>query len=121
MIKSHTIFPSNKAALLKFSDLAAVSSSGIVSRAVLQTVELRVVHFVFDEGQELTEHSSPHRALVQILEGACDFLFDGKWQRLDAGSLLHMPPNHPHALKANHGPFSMLLTLGIQPKGEGGE
>jgi hypothetical protein len=28
---------------------------------------------------------------------------------------LHLPPNHPHAVRAAAGPFSMLLTLGAEP------
>ena len=39
----------------------------------------------------------------------------GRWQRLEAGMFLHMPPNHPHAVRAGAGPFSMLLTLGAEP------
>ena len=89
--------------------------AGIVSRALLQTPDMRVVLFSFAEGQELTSHSSRRRALVHILAGECDFFFAGRWQRLAAGALLHMPPGHPHAVRAAAGPFSMLLTLGAEP------
>ena len=109
-----TLLPTDEAQALKLAEAVQVSSSGIVSRTLLQTPETRVVLFTFADGQELTSHTSRRRAIVQILDGACDFQFAGKWQRLEAGTLLHLPPNHPHAVRANAGSFSMLLTLGAE-------
>jgi quercetin dioxygenase-like cupin family protein len=110
-----TLLAANEAQALKLADAAQASASGIVSRTVLQTPEARVVLFTFAEGQELTSHTNRRRALVQILDGACDFFFAGQWQKLEAGTFLHLPPNHPHAVRAGAGPFSMLLTLGAEP------
>jgi quercetin dioxygenase-like cupin family protein len=107
-----TLLSSTDAQSLVLADAAQTSPSGIVSRTVLQSAELRVVLFAFAEGQELTSHSSRRRALVQILDGSCEFFFAGAWQTLHAGAFLHMPPNHPHAVRAAAGPFTMLLTLG---------
>ncbi|HEX2855354.1 MAG TPA: cupin domain-containing protein [Opitutaceae bacterium] len=109
-----TLLPSDEAQALKLADAVQHSPSGIVSRTLLQTPEARVVLFAFAEGQELTSHTSRRRALVQILDGGCDFFFAGKWQRLEAGTFLHLPPNHPHAVRAATGAFSMLLTLGAE-------
>lgn len=111
---SSTLLPSDAAASLRLQDAAQVSESGIVSRTVLQTEEIRAVLFTFSAGQELTSHSSRRRALVHILDGECDFFFGGKWQPLTAGTLLHLPPREPHAVRAARGPFSMLLTLGAE-------
>jgi quercetin dioxygenase-like cupin family protein len=110
-----TLLSADSAQALKFADATQTSDSGIVSRTLLQCPEFRVVLFAFAEGQELTAHTNRHRALVQILTGVCDFFFAGKWQRLEAGEFLHLPPNHPHAVRAAAGPFSMLLTLGAEP------
>jgi quercetin dioxygenase-like cupin family protein len=112
-----TVLSSDDAQALTLADATHVAESGIVSRTLLQTPEVRVTLFTFAEGQELTPHTSRRRALVQILDGACEFLFAGKWQRLAAGTFLHLPPNHLHAVKAAGGPFSMLLTLGSEPAG----
>jgi quercetin dioxygenase-like cupin family protein len=111
---SHALLPPDRAQSISLAGAVQTSESGIVSRTLLQSAELRVVLFSFAEGQELTAHSSRRRALVQILEGECDFLFDGSWQRLTAGAVLHMPPDHPHAVRAVAGSFSMLLTLGAE-------
>jgi quercetin dioxygenase-like cupin family protein len=110
-----TLLDPNEAQALKLADAVQVSASGIVSRTVLQTPEVRAVLFTFAEGQELTSHTSKRRALVQILDGECVFFFAGQWQRLAAGTFLHLPPNHPHAVRATAGAFSMLLTLGAEP------
>ena len=110
----HTLLAADEAQSLQLSDAVQQSPSGIVSRTLLQTPEARVLLFTFAEGQELTSHTSRRRALVQILDGGCDFFFAGKWQRLEAGSFLHLPPGHPHAVRAGAGPFSMLLTLGAE-------
>lgn len=100
--------------MLTLADAVQTSPAGIVSRTVLQTPELRVILFAFAEGQELTGHSSKRRAVVQILQGEAEFQFNGEWQRLAAGTLLHLPPEHPHAVRAAGGAFSMLLTLGAE-------
>jgi len=110
----HQLLSADAAAALRLADATQASESGIVSRTVLQSPELRVVLFTFAEGQELTSHTSRRRAVVQILDGTCEFFFAGKWERLAAGALLHLPPNHPHAVRATAGPFSMLLTLGVE-------
>jgi quercetin dioxygenase-like cupin family protein len=107
-----TLLPIDQANALVLADVADVSPAGIVSRTLVQSPEVRVVLFSFDRGQELTSHTSRRRALVQVLSGACEFFFNGNWSRLDAGMLLHLPPDHPHAVRAAHGPFVMLLTLG---------
>ena len=114
-MSQRTLLPADTAQAIKLADAVQVSASGIVSRTVLQTPEARVVLFTFADGQELTSHSSRHRALVQILDGGCEFFFAGKWQDLTAGMFLHLPPGHTHAVRASSGPFSMVLTLGAEP------
>ena len=114
-MSQRTLLAADEAQALKLADATQVSASGIVSRTLLQTPEARVVLFTFAEGQELTSHTSRRRALVQVIDGECDFFFAGRWQRLEAGMFLHLPPNHPHAVRAGAGAFSMLLTLGAEP------
>ena len=111
------LLPADDAQALAFADVIQTSPSGLVSRTLLQTAELRVVLFSFAADQELTTHTSKRRALVQILEGAGDVFYAEKWQRLAAGTLLHLPPNHPHAVRAGAGAFSMILTLGSELPG----
>ena len=93
------------------------AANGIVSRTVLRTPGVRVVLFGFEVGQELSEHTAPYQALVQVLEGECEFRVSGEPYTLKAGDLLSMPPHAPHSLRAITR-FAMLLTL--VPPGLGG-
>src|SRR3954471_20352442 len=110
-----SLIPTDAAQSLALADAVQISSAGIVSRTLVQTPELRTVLFAFDGGQELTSHTSRRRALVQVLTGACDFFFSGAWHRLESGALVHLPPSHPHAVRAGAGAFTMLLTLAGEP------
>ncbi len=101
------------AKILSLASETNFAPNGIVSRTLLSTANSRVVLFGFSEGQELTEHTSTQHALIEILSGECEFSLDGQWHTLKAETLLHMPPNLRHAVKANQS-FSMLLTL-IKP------
>jgi quercetin dioxygenase-like cupin family protein len=104
------LIDSAQANVLSLPDETQFAANGIVSRTLLRTPTTRVVIFGFAQGQELSEHTSTARALVQILSGSCEFSLDGTRHELKAGDLLHMPANLPHAVKATER-FSMLLTL----------
>jgi len=110
---------SNDAGAAKILSLAAETQfapDGITSRTLLSTPNLRVIVFGFSKGQELTEHASTQQTLIEILSGECEFNLDGKSHTLKAGTLLFMPPNLRHAVKAKQ-PFSMLLTF-VTPAGQ---
>jgi quercetin dioxygenase-like cupin family protein len=109
-----TLIPAQNAGTLRLADATQVSAAGIVSRTVLQSPEMRVVLFTFADGQELTTHTNTRRAVIQVLEGTGEFFFNGRWEKLSAGTLLHLPPSAPHGVRAGAGPFSMLLTLGAE-------
>lgn len=97
--------------LLSTQSLIQYAEAGIVSRTLFAGKSLRVVLFAIAKGQELTEHTSTRRAFVQVLGGSCRFLFNGTWTPMRAGDLLHMPPGHSHAVKAETEDCSLLLTL----------
>ena len=109
MSENPLIDPANTK-IVSLADETKFAPNGIVSRTLLRTPNARVVLFGFAEGQELTEHTSTHHAVIQILSGECEFSLAGKPHALKAGDLLYMPPNLPHAAKATT-KFSMLLTL----------
>jgi quercetin dioxygenase-like cupin family protein len=104
-----------EAKILSLPDETQFAANGIVSRTLLRTPTTRIVLFGFAEGQELSEHTSTAQAVIQILSGRCEFSLHGKPHQLQAGDLLHLPPNLPHAVKATE-QFSMLLTLFKPPE-----
>ncbi|MCC7517628.1 MAG: cupin domain-containing protein [Verrucomicrobiae bacterium] len=107
---SEPVFKSDAHAVLDLRTETQYAANGIVSRTLFQGATGRVILFGFDKGQELSEHTSPYRAFVQILEGECEFLLGATWHKLKAGDLAHMTPGLPHAIRAVER-FSMLLTL----------
>ena len=66
--------------------------------------------FAFDRGQQLSEHTAPFHALVQVLEGEAQLTIGGRVVRARAGQAVLMPGGVPHAVKATER-FKMLLTL----------
>lgn len=108
-MSSRSLFDPNASSVIYLPEAAQFSEAGIVSRTLLDESGVRVTLFTFTAGQRLTEHATPARALVQILDGACEFTLAGKKTPLRAGDLLHMPPGLAHAVVAT-GAFSMLLA-----------
>jgi quercetin dioxygenase-like cupin family protein len=104
------VIDSGAAKVVSLADETKFAPNGIVSRTLLRTANSRIVLFGFSEGQELTEHTSPQNAVIQILSGECEFSLDGKLHTVKAGDFIYMPPNLPHAVRATT-QFSMLLTL----------
>ena len=90
--------------------LVAYQSASIVSREILKGATGKVTLFAFDEGEALSEHTSPFNALVQVLEGEVEITIAGKPHRVKGGELILMPAQQPHALKALQR-FKMILTM----------
>jgi quercetin dioxygenase-like cupin family protein len=117
IMSSSTLLPLDRAAVVPLLAAPAAVTPGIVSQSVLVARGLRVTLFRFSAGQEMSEHTSTARALVQVLAGRGDFDFNGQTQRLGPGDLLHLPPKLPHAVRAVED-MTMLLTqceIGREP------
>ena len=109
-MNSASLIAPDQCTSLALSEAAPEVGHGIVSRTLLAAPDLRVVLFTFAAGQELTEHTSTSRALIQVLTGECEFFVSGTPRVMKAGELLHLPPGTPHALRATS-EMRMLLTL----------
>ena len=99
--------PAQPIKLVSFVDY---QSGSIVSREILKGPNGRITVFAFDEGEGLSEHTSPFNALVQILEGGAEISISGQPHRVTAGDLILMPAQQPHALTAVKR-FKMILTM----------
>lgn len=102
------LFP--KSELLELQDQVNYSENSIVSRPVLKEPGGNVTLFAFDGGQELSEHTAPFDAMVQVLDGKAEIIIAGASHKLDRGKTIIMPAGVPHAVKA-HERFKMLLTM----------
>jgi len=98
------------ATVTKVAELIDYQQGAVVSREIVKKSGGNVTLFAFDEGEGLTEHTSPFDALVQILEGAADITVAGTTHRVQAGEMILMPANQPHALVASKR-YKMILTM----------
>ena len=98
------------AQVAKASEWVGYQNGSVVSREIVSRKMGTVTLFAFDEGQGLSEHTTPFDALVYLLDGQAEILIAGKPFQLKEGEMMIMPANVPHALKAVKR-FKMILTL----------
>ncbi len=96
--------------VLDLADVVAYQPGSIVSRTLIDEGSATLTAFALDEGQRISEHSAPHVALVQVLDGTAAITIDGDERVLEAGESIFMPPAVPHAVDAP-ARFKMLLTM----------
>ena len=85
-------------------------TGSIVSREICKTGTGNVTLFAFDQGQELSEHTTPFDALVFILDGNAEIIISKQPYQLRTGEAIIMPANQPHAVRAVRR-FKMSLTM----------
>lgn len=86
------------------------SDGSVISKTIIKNPGGNITLFSFDEGQELSEHSSPHEALVQVLDGTVEISIGREPFIVNAGESIILPANIPHALKAVKR-FKMMLIM----------
>jgi len=94
----------------KLVNLINYQQGSVVSRTIIDKKTGTITLFAFDEGQGLSEHTTPFDALVIILDGNAEVTIAGKPHDVNEGEMLIMPANKPHALKAIK-KFKMLLVM----------
>ena len=95
---------------LKIVDLIEYQEGAVVSREIIRKETGTVTIFAFDKGEGLSEHTAPFDAMVQVVDGKAEIIIDGKSNILDAGEMIIMPANVPHALNALER-YKMVLTM----------
>ena len=95
---------------LKLKDLLAYQGGAVVSRTLVDKDAGTVTAFAFDNGQGLSEHTTPYDALVIVVDGEVEIKISGESFHLREGEMIIMPANNPHALKAIT-KFKMILIM----------
>ncbi|MFH1766047.1 MAG: cupin domain-containing protein [Gemmatimonadota bacterium] len=98
------------------AELLAYQAGSVVSRTLVKKPTGTLTLFAFDQGGGLSEHSTPHDAVVEVLDGTVEITVGGVPHRVSAGEGLLLPASVPHALSAVT-PFKMLLTMIREPAG----
>lgn len=96
--------------IIDVSNHIVYSPDAVVSKTLVKKKSGTITLFAFDKGQELSEHTAPFDAVVQIVDGEAELTIGGEVVAAKAGELVIMPANIPHVVKAVQ-PFKMLLTM----------
>jgi len=100
---------------VRLATLLDYAPGAVVSRALAKASGGSVTLFAFEAGQELSEHTAPFDALVEVLDGEVELTIGGTPVAARAGETVLMPANVPHAVRAV-ARFKMLLTMVRSPK-----
>jgi quercetin dioxygenase-like cupin family protein len=92
------------------ADLIQYQEGSVVSRVLLRTPAGSVTLFAFDELQVISEHTTPHEAMIQVLDGNGEVTIDGIPYPVGHGEMILLPADHPHAVSALS-KFKMVLTM----------
>ncbi len=97
-------------------ELVNYEEGRVVSRTLANKLNINITLFAFDKEEEISAHTSPGDAMVQILDGQALINVDGKKISAVAGQIVVMPANVPHSVTAVT-QFKMILTVVKQPVG----
>lgn len=96
--------------VFELKDLVDYQKGSIVSRTLVDKEEVTLTVFAFDDDQSLSEHTTPHDAVLQVIEGNAKVIIGGQDYELREGETIVMPANKPHAVEALT-EFKMFLTM----------
>ena len=84
--------------------------NGIQSQTLVDKPGGAMKLLAFDRDTGLKEHTAPHDVYLFIVEGQAKVTIEGQPFQLQAGEVITLPANRPHAVIAKSR-FKMLLTL----------
>jgi quercetin dioxygenase-like cupin family protein len=87
-----------------------IPPKGILSHTLYNDQQTKIIVFGFAAGEELTAHTAPMPATIQILSGEVTLALGTDKCEAGPGSLAHMAPQLTHGIVAKT-PAMMLLTL----------
>lgn len=99
-----------KAKAYEMAASVSYADGAIVSKIISRNEAGNLTLFAFDKGQNLSEHTAPFDAIIQVVEGKAEIHIDGSPYEVKAGEFIIMPANIPHAVDAIE-KFKMLLIM----------
>lgn len=102
------LFP--KGTSVKPAEQIEYQSGSIVSKTIVKKEKGNITLFAFDKGQALSEHTAPFDALISVVDGKSEVIIGGNPNIVEAGQMILMPANIPHAVNAIE-KFKMMLVM----------
>ena len=96
--------------VIQLKEQIAYPASGILSKVLWKNDHCQYSLFCLAPDTEISEHTSPHNATIQVLEGTGSLTLKGENIPLSLGVFIFMAANAPHALAATSN-LAFMLTL----------
>jgi len=97
--------------LFALDALVTPTARGIASRVLARTAAGNITLFAFDAGEELSEHATPFDALALTLSGELVLTIGGTDVVATPQTVVRLPANVPHAVRATAASRMMLIML----------
>jgi quercetin dioxygenase-like cupin family protein len=85
-------------------------SNSVVSKTIIRKSTGNISVMSFDNGEGLTEKTSPFDTFAQIIEGKANIVISNVSHLLETGMGIIIPAHEPNFIKPN-GRFKMILTI----------
>lgn len=91
----------NYETVVSFADQVAYIPGQVVSKTLAQNKAFTLTLFAFDQGEEISSHTSDGDALAIALDGKGEVTINGRKHEIKAGECIVMPAETPHAIFAS--------------------
>lgn len=98
------------AKVYNIKEMVDYAGGSTVSKIINRNEKGNLTLFAFDAGQNLSEHTAPFDAVIQVLDGSAKITIDKTAYDVGEGQVIIMPANIPHAVEALE-KFKMLLIM----------
>lgn len=92
-------------------DDVPVPETGILSRTLHNDDRSKLVAFAFSAGQELSAHTAPMPAILQIIKGQAKVRLGEDHIEAEEGAVIHMAPQLEHGIHATTDLVMLLVLL----------
>ncbi len=99
----------DRLAVSKLTELVEYDAGSVASKTVVDKKSASVAVYAYDRFQEIIAHVLPYDALFYVLEGEAEVTVEGKSYVVNAGEIVVLPANKPHAISPKS-KFKVLLV-----------
>jgi quercetin dioxygenase-like cupin family protein len=96
--------------VFEIADLIEYQPGAVVSRTLVDEDAVTLTVFAFDEREGLSEHTAPHDAILQVVDGTARVSIEDADHAVEAGESIVLPADVPHAVESVSA-FKMFLTM----------
>jgi len=82
----------------------------VLSKTIIKKSTGNITVISFDDGEGLSEKTSPFDSFAQIIDGKAEIVIDSKSHLLETGQSIIIPAHSSNLIKAN-GRFKMISTI----------